>query len=512
MNVFGFEFEDEDGKVKKERKLKSFTQPEFDDGALTVTSGGVFGTYFNLDHNAKSDIELVNKYREMMLHPEVEVAIDDIVNEAINYDENGEILKLALDRLNADPKIKAVIHQEFQTVLNLLDLRTKAYDLFKKWYVDGRLYFHMVIDDQNRSRGIQELRYVDPRKIKKVVEFEEKLDPETQISNRVVKNQYFVYNNNGFVDIDNNQNMQKTAIQAIKIAVDSIIFADSGITDKTNKMVLSYLHKAIKPLNQLRALEDAAVIYRLSRAPERRIFYVDVGNLPNMKAEQYLRDMQTRHKNKLVYDSATGEIRDDRKFMTMLEDYWIPRREGGKGTQIDTLPGGTNLGEIEDINYFQTKLYKALNVPVSRLEAQVSYTLGRASEINRDEVKFHKFIKRLRMKFTEVIYHALETQLALKGYMNRDEFKAIRPYIEFKFKENNFFTELKELEVMRERLSILRDANDYVGVYFSSNYIKKNILRMSDKEIERIAKEIEKEGADSDAVEDQQQSSFARRY
>ena len=499
MEIFGFKIERLD--EKPDTQVKSFTQPEFDDGAVSISTGGVYGTYVDLDGSVRNDVELINKYREMIMQPEVEVAVDDIINEVVNPDEAGDTLRISLDKVKLTNPVKEVIYQEFNRVVDLLQFREKSYEIFRKWYVDGRIYYHVVIDEEVPDSGIQELRFVDPRKIKRIVEFEELRDQNTNATEKKVKNEYYVYSNEGFVGTSTFATMKPQSASTIKISPDSIVYADSGINDKSNKMVLSHLHKAIKPVNQLRALEDAAVIYRLARAPERRIFYIDVGNLPKMKAEQYLRDMMTKHKNKLVYDASSGEIRDDRKYMTMLEDYWLPRREGGRGTEIGTLPGGTNLGQMEDIYYFQKKLYRALNVPVSRMEADVSYTLGRASEISRHEVKFTKFIKRLRVKFNEFLYSCLRTQLILKGIMNTTEFESIKKDILIRYNENNFYTELKENEIFRERLITMREAEEYNGKYFSTDYIKKNILRQSDKETVRIQEQIFREFQQQQAIE-----------
>ena len=499
MEIFGFKIERLD--QKEDPTVKSFTQPEFDDGAVSISTGGVYGTYVDLDGAVRNDVELINKYREMIMQPEVEVAVDDIINEVVNPDETGDTLKISLDKVKLTKPIKEVIYNEFQNIVDLLQFREKSYEIFRKWYVDGRLYYHVVIDENNPQAGVQELRFVDPRKIKRVVEFEEVRDQKTNASEKKIKNDYFIYSNEGFIGTLVNHRPQTAS--TIKIAKDSIIYCDSGIMDRANKMVLSHLHKAIKPVNQLRALEDAAVIYRLARAPERRIFYIDVGNLPKMKAEQYLRDMMTKHKNKLVYDASSGEIRDDRKFMTMLEDYWLPRREGGRGTEIGTLPGGTNLGQMEDILYFQKKLYRALNVPVSRMEAEVAYTLGRASEISRDEVKFNKFVKRLRVKFNEFLYGCLKTQLVLKGIMNTTEFEMIKKDIMIRYNENNFYTELKENEIFRERLITMREAEEFNGKYFSTDYIKKHVLRQSDKDIERIQYQMFEEFKQQQALQAQ---------
>lgn len=490
MELFGFEINRAKG-PEDEKTVKSFTAPEFDDGSVVATTGGAYGTYVDLEGSVKSDVDAINQYREMALQPEVEVAVDDIINEVINPDDEGTILKLSTDKLPVDPQIKQIIDNEFRGILKKMDFNEKGYEIFRKWYVDGRLYYHAVIDEKAPKAGIMELRYIDPRKIKKIVETEDVMDKKTRAVERKVKNEYYAYNNEGFASapINGPSSMKGPSGGVVRIANDSVLYADSGIMSKDNKMVLSHLHKAIKPANQLRALEDAAVIYRLARAPERRIFYIDVGNLPKAKAEQYLRDMMTKHKNKLTYDQGTGEVRDDRRHMTMLEDYWLPRREGGRGTEIGTLPGGNNLGQMDDILYFQKKLYRALNVPSSRMEAEVSYTLGRASEINRDEVKFHKFVRRIRQKFNEILYSALKTQLILKGIMNDAEFEAIKDYIQLRYNESNYFTELKENELMRERLITLREAEMYNGKYFSTQSLRKNVLKQSDRDIATIDQE-----------------------
>lgn len=487
VELFGFEINRAKG-PEDEKTVKSFTAPEFDDGSVVATTGGAYGTYVDLEGSAKNDVDAINKYREMSLHAEVEVAIDDIINEVINPDDDGSIVKLSLDKLQVDPRVKNIISNEFRQLMRKLKFNDKGYEIFRKWYVDGRLYYHAVIDEKRPENGIMEMRYIDPRKIKKIVETEDVKDKKTAAIERKVKNEYYVYSNEGFASapVDTFRPMQTNTV---RIAKDSILYADSGIMDKNNKMVLSHLHKAVKPVNQLRALEDAAVIYRLSRAPERRIFYIDVGNLPKAKAEQYLRDMMVKHKNKLVYDAGTGEIRDDRKFMTMLEDYWLPRREGGRGTEISTLPGGNNLGQMEDIFYFQKKLYRALNVPTSRMEAEVSYTLGRASEINRDEVKFHKFVRRLRAKFNEFLYDMLKTQLVLKKIVNLEEFEQIKDDLILRYNESNYFTELKDNELLRERLLTLREAEMYNGKYFSTQWMRKNILKQADAEAMKIDQE-----------------------
>lgn len=499
MELFGFDI----NRVKRpedEKTVKSFTSPEFDDGAIVTTTGGAYGTYVDLEGSVKGDVDAINKYRELSLQPEVEVAIDDVINEVINPEDDGTVVRLSLDKLAVDERVKTLIQSEFKTLLRKLSFNEKSYEIFRKWYVDGRMYYHAIIDEKRPENGIMELRYIDPRKIKKIVETEDVKDKNTNAIERKVKNEYFVYNNEGFASAPVNT-FRPMAGATVRIATDSVLYSDSGIMSKDNRMVLSHLHKAIKPANQLKALEDAAVIFRLVRAPERRIFYVDVGNLPPAKAEQYMKQMMTAHKNKLQYDSGTGEIRDDRKFMNALEDYWIPRREGGKSTDIQTLPGGQNMGQMDDIYYFQKKLYRALNVPTSRMEAEVSYTLGRASEINRDEVKFHKFVRRLRSKFNELLYDMLRTQLVLKKVVNMDEFEMIKGDLILRYNESNYFTEMKNNELMRERLLTLREAEMYNGKYFSTNYLRKNVLMQSDAEKQKI---------DAENLEELQQMSAMR--
>jgi len=486
IELFGFSI----GKKEEEIKpnVPSFAPPPNDDGTLAVAEGGVYGTTVDVNNTAKNEAQLITRYREMAAQPECERAVDDIVNEAIVGTEYDSPVSIVLDNIeDMDNQIKDRIREEFEGILGMLNFHNRAYDIFRNWYVDGRLYYHIMIDTKQPRLGIQEIRYIDPRKIKKVRT--EKRDNNNQVTKEVFNkkyNEYFVYSGKGI----------SAGNQGIKISTDSIAYCHSGIMDQNNKMVLSYLHKAVKPLNQLRMLEDATVIYRLARAPERRIFYIDVGNLPKAKAEQYLRDMMVKHKNKLVYDANTGEVRDDRKFLTMLEDYWLPRREGGKGTEISTLPGGQNLGEIEDVQYFQRKLYQSLNVPMSRLEADNSFNLGRASEITRDELKFSKFIARLRYRFSELFHILLERQLLLKGIITKQEWNDIKGQIYYDFLEDNHFSELKNAEIMRERLNTLRDIDEYVGKYYSTNWVRKNILMQTEEEIDEINKEIEDEPSD----------------
>ena len=496
IELFGFRI----GKAEEQNdNVVSFAPPEPDDGSLTIAQGGVFGTTIDLEGTAKDESALITKYREMLLQPECEKAIDDIVNEAIVGDNKEQAVQIILEDTELPTTIKNSINDEFDNVLSLLQFNTKSYSIFRDWYVDGRLYYHIMIDTKNPRAGIKELRYIDPRKIKKIRS--EKRDNNAnsnlnQTNNLIVNkkfDEYFIYQPTGL----------GTNTEGIKIAVDSIAYSHSGVLDNRNYMVLSYIHKAIKPLNQLRMLEDATVIYRLARAPERRIFYIDVGNLPKGKAEQYLHDMMAKHKNKLVYDAETGAVRDDRKFQTMLEDYWLPRRDGGRGTEITTLPGGQNLGEIEDVLYFRKKLYESLNVPTSRLESEGQFNLGRSSEITRDELKFSKFIFRLRQKFSEMFFIILEKQLLLKGIMTKQEWNEVKDKIYFDYIEDNHFAELKEAELIQNRLTVLQDADQYAGKYYSDTWIRKNILRMTEDEIEDIKKQIEDEEPEDDGEDDE---------
>ena len=485
-NLFGYSIE----RAKKVPKGPSFVQKDNQDGATPIVAGGYFGQYVDIDGTVKNEWELITRYRDMAVQPEVDEAVDDIVNESICGGLDDVPVSIELSNLNASDKIKKLIREEFQHVLELLDFENRAYDLFRRWYIDGRLFFHKVIDPSKPGEGIIELRYIDPRKIRKVIEIDNKpniptVDPSEVFTQKTVE--YYIYNTKGVRGSDTS---------GIKIAPDAICYVPSGILELNKNMVISHLHKAIKSVNQLRMIEDSLVIYRLSRAPERRIFYIDVGNLPKIKAEQYLRDVMSRYRNKLVYDASTGEIRDDRKFMSMLEDFWLPRREGGRGTEISTLPGGQNLGELEDIKYFQRKLYKSLNVPDSRLESEQTFNIGRSAEISRDEIKFQKFINRLRKKFSELFHDILKTQLLLKGIISIEDWESIKNHIQYDFIADNYFNELKESEIMNDRLALLGAMDPYVGRYFSMEYIKRQVLRQTDTEIEEIADQIETEIAD----------------
>ena len=487
FSLFGFTIsrqKDEEEAVVQQ----SFTPPSSDDGALTITSAAYYGTYVDLDGTAKNEVELISRYREMAMQPEIESAIDDIVNEAIVQDDDGLITKIILDDLKQPEKIKNAIKEEFNTILRLLNYRKMAQDIFRRYYIDGRMYYHVIIDRENPQEGIKELRYIDPRRLRKVREMRKQKDERTGADIMMPVNEYYIYNDKVVSGSASN-----FGPVGIRITTDSIISVVSGLMDSRRAVVLSYLHKAIKPLNQLRMIEDATVIYRISRAPERRIFYIDVGNLPKLKAEQYLRDIMIKYKNKLVYDANTGEVRDDRKFMSMMEDFWLPRREGGKGTEITTLPGGQNLGELEDVKYFQKKLYGALCVPISRLEPNQGFSLGRTSEITRDELKFSKFVDRIRNKFSDVFNQALRVQCVLKGICTDEEFELFKENIHYDFIKDNNFSELKEAELISNRLTLLQSVDPYTGRYFSQKWIQQNVLRLTDDEIEEMDTQIEKE-------------------
>ena len=488
FSLFGFTIARE--KSEQENSVQqSFTPPSNDDGALTITSAAYYGTYVDLDGTAKNDVELISRYREMAMQPEIESAIDDIVNEAICQDDDGKIIKIVLDDLQQPEKIKKAIKAEFNNVLRLLNYKNMAQDIFRRYYIDGRMYYHIIIDRENPMAGIKELRYIDPRKLRKVREVKKQKDERTGVEVMDLVNEYYIFN-----DKVVSSSSSSFGPVGVRITSDSIISVVSGLMDSRRAVVLSYLHKAIKPLNQLRMIEDATVIYRISRAPERRIFYIDVGNLPKLKAEQYLRDIMVKYKNKLVYDANTGEVRDDRKFMSMMEDFWLPRREGGKGTEITTLPGGQNLGELEDVKYFEKKLYNALNVPVSRIDPNTAgFSFGRASEITRDELKFSKFVDRMRNKFSDLFGQAMRVQCVLKGVCTDDEWAEFKEYIHYDFIRDNNITELKEAELMKDRLGLLAQVDNYTGRYFSQVWIQRNVLRLTDDEIAEMQKEIDKE-------------------
>ena len=481
--LFGFQIT----RVKKtEDPKQSFTTTQADDGTQTVAAGGYFGQYLDMEGTAKSEADLIRRYREISLHPECDMAVEDIVNEAVVANELKEAVRVNTDNLPYGKDIRRRIESEFSDILKLMNFNTKGHDIFRRWYVDGRIYYQKIIDRTSPTLGITELKYIDPRKIKKIREVR-KTRPEGAKNLEIVDEfvEYYLFNEKGVSGT--------TSGGGVKIAPDTIAFCPSGLVDQQKNIVMSYLHKAIKPVNQLRMIEDAVVIYRIARAPERRIFKIDVGNLPKVKAEQYLRDVMARYRNKLVYDASTGEIRDDRNYMSMLEDFWLPSREGGRGTDISTLPGGQNLGEIADIEYFQKKLYRSLNVPVSRLESTQGFNLGRASEITRDELKFTKFVQRLRKKFTELFNDLLKTQLILKKVISEEDWHTISHNLQYDFLQDGHFAELKQSEMMRERIQLVNEMRDMVGKYFSVEYMRKNILKQSESEIAEMDKQIKQE-------------------
>ena len=493
VKLFGFTLGRKDIVQPQLPEQPSFTLPTetMDDGAVTITSTAHYGTYVDLEGSVRNEIELVTRYREMANHPELEMAIDDIVNEAITHDETGKVANIVLDKLTQPETIKKKILEEYNNIQKMLNFSNLADDLFKRWYIDGRINFHVVVDEKAPKEGIKELRYIDPRKIRKVREIKKERDPKTGAQIIASIAEYYVYNDKGTTT----QTYTSNVNAGLRIAPESIINVNSGLMDAKNTFVISYLHKAIKPLNQLRMIEDAIVIYRLSRAPERRIFYIDVGNLPKGKAEQYLRDVMVKYRNKMVYDAATGELRDDRKHMSMLEDFWLPRREGGKGTEITTLPAGQNLGELEDVKYFRQKLLQSLNVPISRLEPQQGGMIGvgRTSEVTRDEVKFAKFIQRLRNKFSQIFDQALRIQLVLKGICTQEEWEDFKEAIYYDFLKDNNFTEMRDAELLRERVGLLQTVDPYIGRYYSAKWVRKNVLQMNDEDIQQMEKEIKEE-------------------
>ena len=479
-NLFGFQITRASKQEKGEQP--SFVLPDLDDGASTTA--GFYSEYLDIEGQTKNEYDLIRRYRSTSDHPECDLAIEDIVNEAISIEDLRDTVSIVTDDLPYTSKIRTRVRREFEQILRLLDFNNKAHDIFRRWYIDGRLHYHKVIDESDPQKGIQELRYVDATKIKRVKKIEKSITTKGSPSVDIVED-YFLYNDKG---ISNNTS------GSYKITKDAIAYCPSGLHDPSRNLVLSYLQKAIKPVNQLRMIEDAVVIYRISRAPERRIFYIDVGNLPKVKAEQYLKDVMNRYRNKLVYNAATGEIRDDRSQMSMLEDFWLPRREGGRGTEITTLPGGQNLGEIEDIIYFRNKLYRSLNIPVSRLEeGSTGFSLGRGAEITRDEVKFTKFIQKLRRKFNVLFHDLLKTQLLLKGVIAEDDWASIRDNISFQYLKDGHYAEMRDMDLLRDRLDILNTIEPYIGEWFSKEYVRKHVFRMTEDEIKSMDNQIEDE-------------------
>ena len=497
-NLFGFSIEDNE---PVSPTTVSPVPPSNEDGVDHYLSSGFFGSYVDIEGVYRTEFDLIKRYREMALHPEADSAIEDIVNEAVVSDTNDSPVEIELSNLNASDGIKTKIRKEFKYILELLDFDRKSHEIYRNWYIDGRLYYHKVIDMKRPEEGIQELRYIDAMKMRYVRKQKKKPGEDFRLGNVRKDNpmeyefpeleEYFIYNPKTSYPTTNPSSMGGHG--GIKMTRDAITYCTSGLVDRNKGSTLSYLHKAIKSLNQLRMIEDSLVIYRLSRAPERRIFYIDVGNLPKVKAEQYLRDVMMRYRNKLVYDANTGEIRDDKKYMSMLEDFWLPRREGGRGTEISTLPGGQNLGEITDIEYFKKKLYRSLNVPPSRMDGEGGFNLGRSSEILRDEVKFSKFVARLRKRFSYMFNDMLKTQLILKNIITPEDWNVMEEHIQYDFLYDNHFAELKEAELLTERLTLVQTAEPYVGKYFSQDYLRRNILRQTDQEILEQDKLIDKE-------------------
>jgi len=491
--LFGFELKRKE-QNKGDEKKKSFVAPLEDDGSSYVqAAGGHFGQYVDLDGGqASNEADQIRRYRETASQPECDAAIEDIINEAIVSDSNSAPVDLITDDLDQPDNIKKLIREEFESIVELLQFNHYGHEIFRRWYVDGRLFYHLIVDEKSPKKGILEVRPIDPTKIRKVKEIEKEKDPATGAEIVKKVDEYYLYQDTALVKSN----------QGVKISKDAIQYTTSGLLDPSRTKVLSYLQKAIKPVNQLRMMEDSLVIYRLSRAPERRIFYIDVGNLPKGKAEEYLKNIMNSYRNKLVYDANTGEVKDDRKHMSMLEDFWLPRREGGRGTEITTLPGGENLGQIDDIIYFQKKLYKSLNVPVNRLDQESQFSLGRSTEISRDEVKFQKFVNRLRKKFSWLFLDLLKMQLVLKGIITEADWRVIREQIVVDYIRDSHFSELKEAEVMRERLGMLTELDQYVGTYFSVEWVRKNVLMQSDEDIESMKEQMQTE-RDSGEIPDE---------
>jgi hypothetical protein len=512
--LFGFKIiRDKDD---AQQQLPSVVTPQTEDGAINIQSGSHYGIYVDLDGTYRTEVDLITKYRTMAMQPEIESAIEDIINEAIVHDTRGETVKMVMDELDQSDAIKKLIRNEFKEVMRLLDFGNFGNDIFRRWYVDGRLYYNVVIDNDNPRAGIMQLIYIDPRRIRKIRNIQKKKQNNVEVVDKI--DTFYLYNEKVV-----NNNVQSPQILGsyaggTRLTEDSVIHLTSGLFDPAKSTVLSYIHKAIRPMNQLRFVEDATVIYRVSRAPERRVFYVDVGNMPRLKAEQYLKDTMTKFRNKLTYDSVTGEIRDDRRQLSMLEDFWMPRRGEGKSTEITTLPAGQNLGQMDDVHYFEKKLYKALNVPVSRLDQATGFSLGRSNEITRDELKFDKFIDKLRARFSILFDELMSRQLALKGICTLDEWQQFKQYIHYDFIKDNNFVELKEAELLQNRVNTLNMVQPYIGQFYSKKWVQKNILMLNDEDIETIEQEMDIEAqeeaekaaqmpiqADPDATPDNQQ-------
>ena len=487
IKLFGFEIK-RASKKEDDKKLPSIVPPRDDEGGSYATASGThYGQYLNLDgDDSKDNYQLIMKYRGNAMHPEVDNAIEDIVNESITASEMKQTLELNLDAVEVPDRIKKLIRDEFDNIYSMLNFKELGHDIFRRWYIDGRLYHHLVVNETNPKLGIQEIRPIDSAKMRKVKKVKYKKDPSTGAKLVEKTDEFFIY-----------QEKPGQSTSGVKMTVDSVSYVTSGLLTEDRKKIVSHLHKALKPINQLRMMEDALVIYRLARAPERRVFYIDVGNLPRGKAEQYMKDIMAKYRNKLVYDAKTGEIRDDRKHQSMLEDFWLPRREGGRGTEISSLSGGENLGQIEDIIYFQKKMYRSLNVPISRLDTEtVQGILGRSTEINRDELKFQKFIERLRARFSHLFYGILKTQLIMKGIVTEEDWNEWKSDLTIDYQKDNHFAELRDAEMLTNRLESLDRVQNYVGEYFSKEWVMKNVLHLTDDDIERMAKEIKGEDPD----------------
>jgi hypothetical protein len=499
LKLFGFELK---RATKKEAKkmLPSVVPPTDVDGAGYINTGaGHYGQYVNIgEDQSKDNAELIMRYRGVSMNTEVDMAIDEIVNEAIVTSELESSVELKLDEIEAPDKIKESIQEEFENIVGMLKFNDLAYEMFKSWYIDGRIVHHLLVNESNVKAGIQEIRNIDAAKIRKVKDVKYKKDPKTGVKTVDTVDEYYIFE----------EKPGASGVTGVKISTDAVSYVTSGLLDESKKKVVSHLHKALKPINQLRMMEDSLVIYRLARAPERRIFYIDVGNLPRGKADQYMKDIMTKYRNKLVYDANTGQLKDDRKHMSMLEDFWLPRRENGRGTEISTLPGGENLGQIDDIIYFQKRLYRSLNVPVNRLEQEANFSLGRSTEISRDEVKFQKFIDRLRRRFSQVFLGILKKQLILKNIITVQDWEEWKDDIYVDYLKDNHFTELKDAEIFQNRMALLNDATQYVGEYFSKEWVMKNVLQFSDEEIEDMKKQIKKE-EDSGEIPDEEEKAAA---
>lgn len=496
FSIFGFQF-NKSSSVPDAEKIPSIAPTTKDDGAIVISSPGPMaaGLFLDLEGSVKNESELVTKYRDMSIHPEIDNAVDEIVNEALVSEDGEKPVDIVLDEVEISESFKKVIRDEFDEVLRLLEFHTMSYEVFRKWYVDGRLYYVVVVDPNNASEGIAELRYLDPRKIRKIRQVKQSKDKKSSALLTKTEAEFYVYSDKALLSGPMTQQLQNFSLSSngVKITKDAIVHITSGLTNSQNTLVLSYLHKAIKPLNQLRSMEDSLVIYRISRAPERRVFYIDVGHLPHAKSEQYVKDIINKHKSKVIYNAETGQIQSQTKFMTMLEDFYIPMREGNRGARIDTLPGGKSLGETSDVEYFLNKLYNSLNVPISRLNPEYLYNIGRSNQITRDEIKFSKFINRLRLRFSALFLQVLQKNLILKGKLSVEEWREIEHLIKFKYARDNYYAELKDSEIQSNRVDLLNQVAPYIGRFYSNAEVRKDILKQTEDDVERIDAEIVEE-------------------